>query len=211
MKNENILERVSKKISLDLEKKNLTGEKDILTSKDKEKFRKLFSSKENLDSIKSTYISFLGSYILAFITERVNSIFIISNNGETVPIIEKQILDNSIVLEFMGKETYISIPLFKLMLDFIVDEKNYDFISKSLILNESELKIIMKFRKDNYDLMTIHFKNGKPIFIESKKNEKISKEIRLEELILKRGYEKIEITTQDGNITYSPRTTKTFL
>ncbi len=33
MKIENILERVSKKISLDLEKKNLTGEKDILTSK----------------------------------------------------------------------------------------------------------------------------------------------------------------------------------
>ena len=33
MKIENILERVVKKISLDLEKKNLTGEKDILTSK----------------------------------------------------------------------------------------------------------------------------------------------------------------------------------
>ncbi len=33
LKIDNILERVSKKISLDLEKKNLTGEKDILTSK----------------------------------------------------------------------------------------------------------------------------------------------------------------------------------
>ena len=33
LKIESILERVSKKISLDLEKKNLTGEKDILTSK----------------------------------------------------------------------------------------------------------------------------------------------------------------------------------
>jgi hypothetical protein len=33
LKIENILERVSKKISLDLEKKNLAGEKDILTSK----------------------------------------------------------------------------------------------------------------------------------------------------------------------------------
>jgi len=33
LKIENILDRVSKKISLDLEKKNLTGEKDILTSK----------------------------------------------------------------------------------------------------------------------------------------------------------------------------------
>ncbi|MBK7764031.1 MAG: hypothetical protein IPI46_11910 [Bacteroidetes bacterium] len=33
LKIDNIIERVSKKISLDLEKKNLTGEKDILTSK----------------------------------------------------------------------------------------------------------------------------------------------------------------------------------
>src|SRR5690606_27075545 len=33
LKIDNILERVLKKISLDLEKKNLTGEKEILTSK----------------------------------------------------------------------------------------------------------------------------------------------------------------------------------
>lgn len=181
------------------------------TIKDKEKFLKLFSSKENLNGIKSTYLSVLGFYILVFIKGRENSKFIIFNQGETYPFIEKYIKDNTKFMELFEKETYITIPLFKLMSDFIEDDRNYDFISKSLILNDNELKILILLRNEKFDSMTIHFKNGTPFLVEPKKNIKLSKEIRLEDIILKRGYEKIEIITQDGNITYSPKTTKIFL
>lgn len=181
-----------------------------INSDDREKFIKLFSSKENLNSIKATCFSVLFFNIFIFIKARENSKMLIFNTGETFPFVYES--HESIELtELLEKETYISIPMFKLISNFIDDERNNNFISKAQILNDNELKILFLLRHGKYDSMTIHFKNGIPFVIEPTKRMKLSKDNKLSEILLKRGYEKIEVVTQDGNITYSPKTTKIFL
>ena len=185
--------------------------KDKLKITDKEKFIKSFQPHDTSNTKHLKKISVLHFLILFFIDQRENSKLIILNEGETFPLVSDSVHTNPALMELLEKETYISVPLFKLISDFIEDEKNYSFISKAQILNNNELKILFLLRNGKFDSMTIHFKKGDPFLIEPKKKMQLSKDIKLSEILLKRGYEKIEIVTQDGNITYSPKTTKIFL
>lgn len=185
--------------------------KDKLKITDKEKFIKSLPAADSLNTKHSKKISILHFLILLFIDQRENAKLIILNGGESFPFVSKSDHANPAIVELLEKETYISVPLFKLISDFIEDEKNYDFISKAQILNDNELKILFLLRNGKFDSMTIHFKNGAPFLIEPTKRMKLSSDNKLSEILLKRGYERIEVVTQDGNITYSPKTTKIFL
>ncbi|MES2836493.1 MAG: MerR family transcriptional regulator [Bacteroidota bacterium] len=179
--------------------------------KDKSVFEKIFSTKKNLDSIKSTEISALFFYIILFIKERVNTKMLVFNTGELLIVDENTPSQVESIAEYMENQTYITIPILKLISKFIHDEMNTAFVSKTKILNDNELQILALIRHGDYDSIKVYFKENKPSLLEVTKNVKLDKEARLSEILLNRKYEKLELITKDGNITYAPRTTKIFL
>lgn len=176
----------------------------------KEKFIKDFTAKGFYKKFQSKKTTMLYWYIIHFLTKRESVNIIIFDFGFAVAHFQNVKQDEDLV-NLMAKHTYITVPLYKLILNFIDDKENFNFISKAKILNEQELKILWLIDTGNFLTMTIHFKNEKPFFIETKENSKVSKDAKLSEILLTRGYQKIEVITQDGEISYSPITTKRFL
>ena len=84
-------------------------------------------------------------------------------------------------------------------------------MSRGSILNANEFRIFCLIKEEKYETITIHFKNKKPEVVEVKERKKINFEARLSEILLGRGYETLEVKTQDGKIAYSPITTKIIL
>lgn len=176
----------------------------------KEKFIKDFTDKGLYKKIQSKKVSVLYWLILLFLQKRDPISIIVFNSGAATGIIQNEPQDDEVTM-YLAKNTHITVPLYKLILNFIDDKENFNFLSKAKILNEQELKILWLLSTGNFITMTIHFKNEKPFIIETKEKSKVSKEARLSEILLTKGYQKIEVTTQDGEITYSPITTKRFL
>lgn len=179
--------------------------------KDKEAFYEVFSSNEKIKKADTFKLSILHLLIILFIDNRYHIKFIVFSDGQMLPYIPEIHDKEPSLVEHIEKETTISIPLFKLILNFMDDERNYNFISKGVILNSNELQILATIRSGKFNKITIHFKDRKPKVIEATELIKISKEARLSEILLNREYEKLEITTNQGNIAYVPKTTKHIL
>ncbi|MDP1801733.1 MAG: hypothetical protein Q8L81_10295 [Bacteroidota bacterium] len=176
----------------------------------REKFIKDFTAKGFYKKFQSKKVSQLYWLIMLSLKKREGINIIVFDNGAATGINQNEPPDEEIAL-YLAKNTHITVPLFKLLLNFIDDKENFDFLSKAKILNDEELKILLLLSTGNFLTMTIHFKNAKPFVMETKEKSKVSKEARLSEILLTKGYQKIEVTTQDGEITYSPITTKRFL
>jgi DNA-binding transcriptional MerR regulator len=181
----------------------------ILASRvnDKKAFYEYFSSSKAYQRAEEFKISTLQMLITQFVDDREAIKIICFNDGESFPFIPGIHDRNPDLLRILEKEPHISIPLFKLMLNFLTDEKNYDFISKGIILNETEIQILGLVRAGKFKTVTIHFSGQKPKTIDVTELIKIPKEARLSEILLNREYERLEIKTQSGNITYAPLTT----
>lgn len=171
-----------------------------------EKILALFSSIS-----KYKKLPFLSLFISNYILERMNSKIIIYSNGDT----EIMPLDNSIELMAYLKEiedkSYLSIPLSKLMSQFINNSNNNEFTLKYHLLNDYELQILSLVQLNKFDSIKILFKNGEPFILEATENIKVSKDARISDILLKKGYQSIEIKTEEGQIQYSPKTTKIVL
>lgn len=212
-----VKERLAKKIPF-AELMGWNNDEDIIEGlnriyanrlKDKNAFRELISVPERLNNFRNFKVSILQLLIHSFLTEREDTRIIIFENGETIAYIEKYITEN---IELLNKElqkrAYITIPMFKLVLNFIEDEKYFDFISKAKILTDEELQILELVRSGKFETITIKFKDAEPVYIECTADMKIAKEARISELLLARNYESIHIENVNGHITYSTKTTK---
>lgn len=164
-----------------------------------------------VENFKARQISLLSFSLMLFVKERIGIKFLVFRDGGALPLFDEVNYNQQEFLTLMEKETYISIPLIKLISSFVSDDKNNGFILKSQILQEDELRLLSLLRTQKFSTISVHFKKGKPFLIEATENLKLSAEARLSEILVNRGYEKIEIKTNDGVIAFSPKTTKYFL
>jgi hypothetical protein len=97
------------------------------------------------------------------------------------------------------------------MSQFINNSNNNEFTLKYHLLNDYELQILSLVQLNKFDSIKILFKNGEPFILEATENIKVSKDARISDILLKKGYQSIEIKTEEGQIQYSPKTTKIVL
>ena len=173
---------------------------------DKKQFRESILKSDTIKRIKNKKYIPLQFFILNYLQERNNSKILISEDGEAIPYIEGEFIPN--LRDIIDKESYLSIPIYKLVLNFIKDEKNFELIPQSGILTEEEIHILVLIKSGLFKDITITFKNGKPLYLEAKRNIDIFKEARLYELFLSGAYEEITVINKNGNIVSSTKITK---
>lgn len=178
------------------------GNKNI----DKNEFNSIVFKPDVLKKIKSKKFFPLQFLILNYLQERNNSKILISEYGEAIPYVEGEFIPN--LTDILDKESYLSIPVYKLVLNFIKDEKNFELIPQSGILTNEEIHILVLIRSGMFKDITITFKNNKPLYLEAKRNIDVVKEARLYELFLTGAYEEITVINKNGNIVSSTKITK---
>lgn len=173
---------------------------------DMKEFSSIVFKHDVLKKIKSRKFIPLQFLILNYLQERNKSKILITEDGEAVPYVEGQIIPD--LTELLDKESYLSIPIYKLVLNFIKDEKNFELIPQSGILTNEEIHILVLIRSGLFKDITITFKNNKPLYLEAKRNIDVVKEARLYELFLTGAYEEITVINKNGNIVSSTKITK---
>jgi hypothetical protein len=153
----------------------------------------------------------LSVFVLLYILTRTRFNFIILNTGEISVVNEDTIEKFDAIKKVLESEPYLTIPILKLFTSFVKNETNARLISTIKVLNESELRILAILRHGDFDSVKVNFKDNKPSMLELTKNVKFDKEARIAEILVNRDYEKIEIISNGGKLTYAPRTTKIFL
>ena len=113
-----------------------------------------------------------------------------------------QSLKNDEFKEFFSK-SYLSISITEILSDFIASTEPR--MSQSLaVLNDSERMILEASRIEGIKELTIRYNEvpngGKSTHIEYTYDEFVKKGQRIEDIILKEGYQTITIKTQKGNI-----------
>jgi hypothetical protein len=166
------------------------------------------SDSVTIDNIFKKQIPFLSLFVMDCIKNREDVKIYVSKNGQTVPYsLSMHALYQGIETHLNG-DSFIVIPLISLLKEFVEEERYFNFSSRAKILSDSEQQILELIRNGKAKSITISFKNDQPELIEVKKYKNVMKETRLSEIILKKGYEKIEVTTESGNIAYTTVTTK---
>jgi DNA-binding transcriptional MerR regulator len=127
--------------------------------------------------------------------------------------------DGSFVGEASRKEVYdpaintesklrIVLPLFNYLQKFLSKEKYLGILNEYMLINEREQFLLEQVREGKYTSMKITFKQGEIELIEMTREKKLENAARLDEILLKGGYQSLELKTQEGTITYSTLTDK---
>jgi hypothetical protein len=159
--------------------------------------------KEADASIESTVLLLI---VLESIIHQCHISLLVNINGEYFPFRFDQIEEIQQDEDFIDfyQKTHIAISISEIIAKYITGA-NLNFCTGKLkLITEREVEIIKLLRTEKLNSITIHFddnSNLKLIEIEEKYN-KIEKEARLIDLIVKRGYQTIELKTQDGNIVH---------
>jgi hypothetical protein len=111
--------------------------------------------------------------------------------------------------KFINK-TYLNISLNEIIFDLVTDLGFHDSADKINILSKEEAHVLELMKQEDIDQITIKFnrQKNKPKIIEVSKINQVSEAVRLQELILKNGYQEITVKTQNGKIAYCENTTK---
>ena len=119
--------------------------------------------------------------------------------------------DNSGILEELTKknsQTHLSVSISSILSKFIKEDEQLFLKESPNFLNEKEYKLLKVIRNKPYDLkkISIRFKEQEMDLIEIESLKKIELESRLMEHIQKGDYTTMEITAQDGHISYVKNT-----
>jgi DNA-binding transcriptional MerR regulator len=173
---------------------------------DKKKFRDSILKSDVIKKIKNKKFIPLQFFILNYLKERHNAKILISEYGDAAHYVEEEFIPN--VRDILDKESYLSIPLYKLILNFVKDEKKFQLIPQTGILTNDEIHILVLIKSGLFKDIKITFKNNKPLYLEAKRNIDIVKEARLYELFLTGAYEEITVINNNGIIVSSTKITK---
>ncbi len=97
-----------------------------------------------LKKIKNKKFTVLQFLLYGYFRERNNSVIVITNEGLAAPVFDGVI--SGALAKALDKQSYITIPVYKLILNFIEDEKNFKFIPRTEIFNKTELQILENIR-----------------------------------------------------------------
>ena len=113
----------------------------------------------------------------------------------------KELIEQEEYKEFL-MNSYFSISLYEVLKDFVSAKNRLEISGKLEILSPREVQIIDVIRNSkNLKSVKIRFgPNNEMDLIEQTTVQKLSTESRLMEIIMKNGYQNIEITTENGKI-----------
>ncbi|MBN1181059.1 MAG: hypothetical protein JXB49_02150 [Bacteroidales bacterium] len=173
----------------------------------KEEFIELMHSNVDWTEVeKQVPVNLLSLLIAEAITKRKSVSFLVNREGEFYPfsfVDFNELSENESLLKFLEK-TYISISITQIIKKFI---SNFDLklsSNKLMLLNDREAQVIKLIQDGELESLTVHLDEENAIqLIEAKESyNKLDKESRLLDLILKDGYQTIELKTQNGKIVY---------
>ncbi|CAN5752538.1 hypothetical protein BH11BAC3_BH11BAC3_19780 [soil metagenome] len=151
----------------------------------------------------------LEYYILESIALQTPISLLVNLQGKIVSFIEIYQSDyfaDKKFLEFF-RATHISISISSINTYFF--ENGFeDLIYKSIPLNPHELELIEILKKENPTEVTIRYKQGVPDLIEITAANAISVNAKIYEILRKGAYEEINISINNGQISYSSKTKK---
>jgi DNA-binding transcriptional MerR regulator len=199
-------------ILFDFKIKDLPDQKDFQklvkefgSNKKKEKIEELLQTAELKSQLNDFKINYLEAVILYIILLRGNYSLLVNAEGECIPFklhaIDEYIKNNDFS-EFLSG-TFISISITQILRDFMIVNE-FSLPKKRLaLLSSPESQLIKTIREKDVVSVKVRKDNSNEIeLIEEFRNKNIDKAARLMDIIVKHGYQTIEIKTQDGNIVH---------
>ena len=177
----------------------------------------LLENKNNSELLETlgksiTYLDFIIAGSITY--NQHTSIHFFKGKRGDYTINSKKIIEeyeNSGILEELTKknsQTHLSVSISSILSKFIKEDEQLFLKESPNFLNEKEYKLLKVIRNKPYDLkkISIRFKEQEMDLIEIESLKKIELESRLMEHIQKGDYTTMEITAQDGHISYVKNT-----
>jgi hypothetical protein len=188
----------------------MISQDNTLTRKDIENIYKSANFLEFVSKIRPTI---LENILLELILTRSDLRILINENGEIILFNYERSNPNEDynqkLSEFLGK-TYLSISLFDIIKDLIKFLGEDECSEHQNILSKDEAMILKLLKQDDISKIEINFndKTKKAETIKVTKNNSVNNFSRVQDLILRNGYQDISIKTQKGKIVQCTNTTK---
>ena len=190
---------------------------DILSSIDKSltknEIEELLLSSEYLDFIQKTKPTQLENILLDIILTRSDLRVLIDENGVVVLFCEGRILSDKIYNEKLTEilsKTHLNIALFDIIKDLIKFLGEDECSASHNILSKDEAEVLKHLRQDDVSRIEIIFDKVKGDIetIKVTKKSSVTNFSRIQDLILRNGYQDITIKTQNGIVAHCESTTK---
>ncbi|MCF8278264.1 MAG: hypothetical protein K9J17_16165 [Flavobacteriales bacterium] len=105
--------------------------------------------------------------------------------------------------------SYVSISLTEVLAEVLTLSEMEILHSKLMLVSDTEANVLQALREDELSSVIIRFdQNHEMDLMEIKKMQKVERETRLLEMILKKGYQDITVKTQHGKVVYCENTRK---
>lgn len=148
-------------------------------------------------------IDMLESFIITTVTTKKRIQLLVGLGGDFMPyMLDKHdyiINEVPISREFMEAPHY-SISIWIAVLELMVKWEKESFFEDISLLSNDELKIIETVRKPNVKSVKVRLANGEVSLIEKEVEEKLNASAQIMDLIMRHGYQNIEIKTQNGKV-----------
>jgi DNA-binding transcriptional MerR regulator len=163
------------------------------------------SEDEILSELKKDQSTFLDKTVFAVIILRSQIHCIANKNGEFYlydPAEFHKIISNDSVFKDFISKPYFCLSISEAYQSLVKEWSPKPFIEEISILSRTELEILKMIRRKDVNSISIRYKNGDPILVELEEQNKISMEQRFLDIIAKNGYQKISVSTQNGQIVH---------
>jgi hypothetical protein len=190
---------------------------DILTSLDKSltksEIEKVLQSSEFRDMFNKVRPNLLESILLDMIIARFDIRLLFNENGEVFLFNDERPYSDEVdkqKLNVFLVKSYLNVSLFDIIKD-LIKFLGEDECSKSPnILSKEEATVLKHLREGDVSKIEITFndKTKKPETIKVTKKSSVSNFSRIQDLILRNGYQDITIKTQNGKVAHCESTTK---
>ncbi len=186
----------------------LTMDKNVTYSE----LEKIFSP-EFLNEIQNQMKpTLLENLIISLIAERIDIRILLNEKGDGL-IVRNEVSSNSEndeeLKDFLSK-SYLNLSMMNTLKRLVKTLGEVEFEQNLSILTSAEAKILNAIRQKGIKKIEILFntENSTPKMIKITEENRINEYQRLSEIILKKGYQDIVLTTQKGEIVSCSQTTK---
>jgi DNA-binding transcriptional MerR regulator len=188
----------------------MISQDNTLTRKDIEN---IFKSADFLEFVSKIKPTLLENILLDLILTRSDLRILLNENGEVFLFNYERSNPNEEykqkLSDFLGK-TYLSISLFDIIKDLISFLGEDECSENQNILSKDEAMVLKLLKQDDISKIEITFndKTKKAETIKVTKNNSVNNFSRVQDLILRNGYQDISIKTQKGKVVQCTNTTK---
>ncbi len=146
-------------------------------------------------------ISIIASLILGLLIEKLDILILLSSDGD-VSIDRDGYLVDDLEYEITDK-SHLVLPLGNYLSKLISEDKFKNLLYDLKLISNTEQHLLDQIREENFEEIIIKFKEGEPDLMVTKKAMNIDDKARLNEMIMKGGYQDFTIKTQEGKINYA--------